>query len=150
MMTQEKIEAAAVAYLEAKLAADTTVTGVVDFVVHPSRSQETPPEDRSMIVVMCGELRNFRQRTQDAVVSVFVSSPADVDGVTLESHGLLTAAVSKAWDHGSTNWSAWASAVAAVDAEWTGGNFHRDGWNNGREDTRWLPALDVLVGAVLV
>ena len=145
MITQEMFEEAAVAFLVPLLAADTTLAGLV-YEVRPGRSQEDDPGDRSVVVVLCGEVINFRESLKEAQLSCFVRSPADVDGVTLETHGALTLAPETAW--GSANAAAWGTALAAVATGWTGGGFYREGWNGGREDTAWLPALGVKVGAV--
>lgn len=143
-MTQEQFEAAGVAFLEGLFAANATLAAV-PYVVRPARSQETPPEDRSMVVVLCGEVINFREQLKEAMLECYVRSPADVETVSLESHGLLTAALEAAW--ASANYGAWSTEVTAANSGYAGANYYREGWSGGTEGTDWLPALRMKVGA---
>jgi hypothetical protein len=144
-MTQEQLEAAGVAFLAALLSANSDLSGIDYAGPVPSRSQETPPEDRSQIVVLCSEVQNFREITVDAMLDCFVRSPADIEDVTLDTHSALTKALQEAW--ASANYGAWSTAVAGVDADWTGANFYREGWSGGSQGTEWLPSLRIKVGA---
>ena len=145
-MTQEQFESAAVAYLTDQLSGDSTLDAI-DYVIRPGRSQETPPGDRSEIVVLCGEVANFRERLKEAMLECFVRSPADIEGVTLATHSALTKALELAW--ASANYADWSTAVAAVDSLWVGANYYREGWNGGSEGTDWLPSLRVKTGVSL-
>lgn len=136
-------------YLEAALAEVESLIGVVYAVRESVNTTNNPlPGDRHVVVVSAREGRSEISFLKDVMLDIYVLSPLDVAGVSVEGAALLEAAVHDCFI---------ARARAAVDADlgeavaaavtgWRYSGFFCEGWSEIREETNYVPTLSVKMG----
>lgn len=143
------IETAVTEYLAAKLAADGTLSALTFEVRGATDQSPVDSHGHIILVTMRGAPKTFT-RLIDARAEILVGTHADVIDTNVAGHKLLEAAVEKAWDK-STHATAEAELSARITAnapDYEGGGFYNEGWEPGRDETRFLPAFVVHVGIV--
>lgn len=113
-------------------------------VVRPATNKSQPPGDRASVVARCDDAPHQGGGLHLASIQVLVVSPAEVVGVTTETHAALEAAVSAAF--ADANQGAFNAAIAVAVPGKTGANFFADGWKPGIEGTAWQPYFAVTAG----
>lgn len=142
MITQ--IETAIAAFIAARFAA---ADPVVTAPVREATNNKPPPEDRTIVVVMCGKPEHQGGGMYDVPVNCIVRSPSDVKGVTTATHATVEAAVSAAFGIQEPEiLTALNTAVVAQLPQNTCCGYHVTGWQPQREDTGWLPSFEVKLG----
>lgn len=142
MITQ--IETAIAAFIAARFAA---ADPVVTAPVREATSNKPPPEDRTIVVVLCGKPQHQGGGMYDVPINCIVRSPADVKGVTPATHAVVEAALAAAFGIQETEiLTALNTAVVAALPSNTCIGYHVEGWQPGREDTSWLPSFEVKLG----
>jgi hypothetical protein len=90
----------------------------------------------------------------DATAEIFVATPANNEDTSIAGHKLIEKAVDRVFSPGTEIGEGVSVAEylsdeieAAIDG-YTGGGFFNEGWQPGRDDTNFQPALRIKVGAV--
>jgi len=142
MITQ--VETAVAAFLRARFAgADPAVTAPVV----EATTNKPPPEDRSVVVVLCGKPDHQGGGMYDVPVNCIVRTPEGVKGVTVTSHAAVESALAAAF--GVQSPEILTALTAAITAQLPQNNccgYHVEGWQPGREDTSWVPSFQVKLG----
>lgn len=143
------LETAVKNYLAAELTADATLSGVT-YEMRQATDKEPLAKDRiSVVVSMQGAPRQIT-KLAEGMAEIVVAAPMNVAGVTVADLKKLETAIEKAFN-AAVNTDATATLNAAIEAAlsgWTGGGYFAEGWQQGREDTGFLPVFRVKVGAV--
>lgn len=136
------LELALATFIAAKLAAITPTLPA--HVTRAATNKEKPPGDRSMIVVRCEEALHSGGGLHLVNVQILVISPADVAGVTVETHSKLENAINAVMNTNADQ-AGFNAAVATVSGH-AGGNYFADGWRAGVEGTNWQPYYSITAG----
>lgn len=143
------LETAVVNFLTAELTADATLSGVT-YAVRGATDKDPLAKDRiTVLVSMQGAPRTIT-RLSEGMAEIFVAAPMNVEGVTVADLKKLEASVEKAFN-ASVNTDATSTlntAIGAALSGWSGAGYFAEGWQQGREDTSFLPVFRVKVGAV--
>lgn len=143
------LETAVVNYLTTELGADSSLSGVV-YEIRGATSRDPIAGDRLAVIVSMEGVPRTITVLAEAMADLIVYAPMNVDGVTVANLKKLEAAIEKAFDR-AVNTDATTTlnaAVAAAASGWAGAGFHPEGWQQGREETNFMPAFRVKVGAV--
>jgi hypothetical protein len=143
------LETAVLEYLSAKLTADATLSALTYEVRSATDPSPMESNGHAIVVRMRDAPRTFR-RLIDCRVEIIVGTHADVIDTNVAGHKLLEAAVEKAWDK-DTHASAETELSARITAnapDYEGGGFYSEGWEQGRDETRFLPSFIVHIGVV--
>lgn len=143
------LETAIVSYLTTKLSADASLSGIT-YAIRAVTSTTPQQGDRHEIYVSVSGSPKTLTALSEAEVEIFVATPADVAGVTVANHSKVEQAVTRAWDksvHASAA-SDLSTLISANLSGYEGGDFFVNGWQNGREETSFLPVFSVKVGVV--
>lgn len=142
------LETAVANFLTTELAADATLSAVT-YEVRGATSRDPLGGDRIAVVVGMEGIERRITILADGVAEIVVYAPMNVDGVTVAHQKLVEAAVERAFD-ATVNTDALSTINAAIAAAtgWTGAGYHVHGWQQGREETSFIPSFRVLVGAV--
>lgn len=136
-------------YLAAELTADATLSGVT-YEVRQSTDKDPLAKDRiSVVVSMQGAPRTIT-KLSEGMGEIVVAAPMNVAGVTVADLKKLETSVEKAFN-AAVNTDAVStlnSAITAAMSGWTGAGYFAEGWQQGREETGFLPVFRVKVGAV--
>lgn len=142
MITQ--IESAVAAFLRTRFAA---ADPVVTVPVIEATTNKPPPEDRSIVVVLCGKPSHQGGGMYDVPVNCIVRSPEGVKGVTVASHAAVESALAAAFGVQEPEiTTALAAAISAQLSQNTCCGYHVEGWVPGKEDTSWVPSFEVKLG----
>lgn len=142
MITQ--IETAIANFIAARFAA---ASPVVTAPVRAATSDKKMPEDRTVVVVVCGKPDHQGGGMYDVPINCIVRSPADVKGITPASHTLVEEGVAAAFGIQEPEiLAALNTAIVAQLPQNTCCGYHVQGWQPGREDTNWLPSFEVKLG----
>lgn len=138
-----QLETALAAFLTSRFA---QLTPVVTAPARPGTSSVPMPEDRSVVIVLCGKPDHQGGGMHDVVMSLMVRSPV-IKSVTPATHTAIEVGVSAAFDIQSTEILALlAEKITAALPTHTCVGYHVEGWQPGREDTAWQPTFDVKIG----
>jgi hypothetical protein len=150
------LEEAVAAVVTAALAEDSTLTGV-PYTVRASTTREVVPGNASVVAVRMQQGDRTMAALIDAVAEIFVATPQANEDVSVTSHKKVERAVELVFSPGTvigedeeemTIAEALAAEIEARIPGYTGGGFFNQGWGPGSEDTHWMPALRVKIGAV--
>lgn len=142
MITQ--IETAVANFIAARFAA---ADPVITAPVIKATTNTPPPEDRSVVVVLCGKPDHQGGGMYDVPVNCIVRTPEGVKGVTPASHAAVEAALAAAF--GVQEPEILTTLTAAITAQLPSNTccgYHVAGWQPGREDTSWVPSFEVKLG----
>lgn len=138
-----QLETALAAFLTARFA---QLSPAVTAPVRPGTSNVPMPEDRSVVIVLCGKPDHQGGGMNDVVMSFVVRSPL-IKSVTPVTHTAIEVGVSAAFDSQSTEiLGLLAEKITAALPTHTCVGYHVEGWQPGREDTAWQPTFDVKIG----
>lgn len=150
------LEEAVAATIEAALDEDATIAAV-PYVVWASTTRDEVPGNKSVIAVRLQQGDRSMVALIDAVAEIFVATPANNEDTPISGHRLLEQAVDRVFSPGTTIGTGEAEKTVAaylsdeIEARivgYTGGGFFNEGWQPGRDDTAFQPALRVKIGAV--
>lgn len=153
------IEAAVAQTVRAALGEDAALAGIA-YVVHAATSRATVPGDRSVVAVRVTQAPRTLVMLADYELEIIVGTPAVSEDTSVAAHEALEQALEKVWAPGreitiaedttQTVEDYLSAQIASRMAGWSGAGFFNRGWQPGREETSWIPALALLVGAVKV
>lgn len=152
------IEQAVAAATIAALESDSSLAGV-PYVVTTATSRDEVPGDRSVVGVRVAQAPRTMHVLADYELELVVGTPAVSEATSVQQHSLVEQAVAQAWEAGRVLVEATEEDPAetmeqrlAAEIEermpgWTGAGYFNRGWQPGREETAWMPAMALLVGA---
>lgn len=136
------LELAIATFLAAKLTAITPALPA--HVTRSATNKDKQPGDRSMIVVRCEEAPHSGGGLHLVNIQILVISPADVAGVTVETHSKLENAINDVMNTNADQ-DGFNAAIATISGK-AGGNYFADGWRSGVEGTNWQPYYSITAG----
>jgi hypothetical protein len=150
------LEEAVAAATAAALAEDAGASAIA-YVVRAATSREEVPGDQCVVAVRAQQEPRAITGLLDAVVEIVVGTPAVNEETSVADHREMERAVTEAWlagrmvgeeEEAQEIGELLAQEIEARLPGWTGAGWFCQGWSPGREDTHWMPALALKVGAV--